>query len=131
MSEEKTIFEKNDFKNVCFYYFLPFYNYVKKNEIGEKINQFNGVKYYFNKKIFYQLQTISFTLKENIYILIEKETDILTSSFQNEILASGKVSLYIDNKFIIIDCINKEIDNPIKYNCLLLNGKKIFIYLFI
>lgn len=131
MSEEKTIFEKNDFKNVCFYYFLPFYNYVKKNEIGEKINQFNGVKYYFNKKIFYQLQTISFTLKENIYILIEKETDILTSSFQNEILASGKVSLYIDNKFIIIDCINKEINNPIKYNCLLLNGKKIFIYLFI
>ena len=131
MSEEKTIFGKNDFKNVCFYYFLPFYNYVKKNEIGEKINQFNGVKYYFNKKIFYQLQTISFTLKENIYILIEKETDILTSSFQNEILASGKVSLYIDNKFIIIDCINKEINNPIKYNCLLLNGKKIFIYLFI
>lgn len=131
MSEEKTIFEKNDFKNVCFYYFLPFYNYVKKNEIGEKINQFNGVRYYFNKKIFYQLQTISFTLKENIYILIEKETDILTSSFQNEILASGKVSLYIDNKFIIIDCINKEINNPIKYNCLLLNGKKIFIYLFI
>ena len=131
MSEEKTIFEENDFKNVCFYYFLPFYNYVKKNEIGEKINQFNGVKYYFNKKIFYQLQTISFTLKENIYILIEKETDILTSSFQNEILASGKVSLYIDNKFIIIDCINKEINNPIKYNCLLLNGKKIFIYLFI
>lgn len=131
MSEEKTIFEKNDFKNVCFYYFLPFYNYVKKNEIGEKINQFNGVKYYFNKKIFYQLQTISFTLKENIYILIEKETDIFTSSFQNEILASGKVSLYIDNKFIIIDCINKEINNPIKYNCLLLNGKKIFIYLFI
>ena len=55
MSEEKTIFEKNDFKNVCFYYFLPFYNYVKKNEIGEKINQFNGVRYYFNKKIFYQL----------------------------------------------------------------------------
>ena len=131
MSEEKTIFEKNDFKNVCFYYFLPFYNYVKKNEIGEKINQFNGVKYYFNKKIFYQLQTISFTLKENIYILIEKETDILTSSFQNEILASGKVSLYIDNKFIIIDCINKEINNPIKYNCILLNGKKIFIHLFI
>ena len=131
MSEEKTIFEKNDFKNVCFYYFLPFYNYVKKNEIGEKINQFNGVKYYFNKKIFYQLQTISFTLKENIYILIEKETDILTSSFQNEILASGKVSLYIDNKFIIIDCINKEINNPIKYNCILLNGKTIFIYLFI
>ena len=44
MSGAKNIFEKNDFKNVCFYYFLPFYNYVKKNEIGEKINQFKGVK---------------------------------------------------------------------------------------
>ena len=43
MSAEKSIFEKNSFKNICFYYFLPFYNYVKKNEIGEKINQFNGV----------------------------------------------------------------------------------------
>ena len=43
MSKEKTIFDKKDFKNICFYYFLPFYNYVKKNEIGEKINQFNGV----------------------------------------------------------------------------------------
>ena len=44
------VVEKNDFKNTCFYYFLPFYNYVKKNEIGEKINQFNGV--ILNKIIF-------------------------------------------------------------------------------
>lgn len=43
MSDKKSIFEKKDFKNIYFYYFLPFYNYVKKNEIGEKINQFNGV----------------------------------------------------------------------------------------
>jgi len=50
MSIEKTIFEKNDFKNTCFYYFLPFYNYVKKSEIGERINQFNGV--ILNKIIF-------------------------------------------------------------------------------
>jgi hypothetical protein len=46
MSEEKSIFERNDFKNIYFYYFLPFYNYVKKVEIGEKINQFNGVIIY-------------------------------------------------------------------------------------
>ena len=46
MSEKKSIFQKNDFKNICFYYYLPFYNYVKKNEIGEKINQFKGVVNY-------------------------------------------------------------------------------------
>ena len=46
MSTEKSIFESNDFKNMYFYYFLPFYNYVKKTEIGEKINQFNGVIIY-------------------------------------------------------------------------------------
>ena len=53
MSEEKSIFERNDFKNLCFYYYLPFYNYVKKCEIGEKINQFKGVKIYINNKYFY------------------------------------------------------------------------------
>jgi len=52
MSEEKSIFERNDFKNINFYYFLPFYNYVKKSEIGEKINQFNGVIIYKNKNNF-------------------------------------------------------------------------------
>ena len=41
--QKKNIFEVNDFKDICFYYFLHFYNYTKKNEIGEKINQFNGV----------------------------------------------------------------------------------------
>lgn len=34
---------KKDFKNECFYYFLPFFNYVKKNKIGETINNFYGV----------------------------------------------------------------------------------------
>lgn len=53
MSEEKSIFERNDFKNINFYYFLPFYNYVKKNEIGEKINQFNGVNNYYILIIFF------------------------------------------------------------------------------
>lgn len=54
MSEKKTIFEKNDFKDICFYYFLRFYNYAKKNEIGEKINQLGGVKYFFNFILFYR-----------------------------------------------------------------------------
>ena len=122
MSEEKSIFERNDFKNIYFYYFLPFYNYVKKVEIGEKINQFNGVIIYKIILNFF-IQNISITLKENIYILIEKESDILSDAFRDEILSTGKVSLYIDNTFVVINCLNEKIDNPMKYNCLLLNGK--------
>ena len=53
MSGEKSIFERNDFKNISFYYFLPFYNYVKKSEIGDKINQFNGVIIYIKILKFY------------------------------------------------------------------------------
>ena len=121
MSGEKTIFEKNDFKNLCFYYFLPFYNYVKKNEIGEKINQFKGVNNILYNDLI--LQTISFTLKDNIYILIEKESDIQTNDFNEEILTSGQVCFYKEQKNIIIECINKEIEFPNKYNCLLLTGK--------
>ena len=122
MSEEKSIFERNDFKNIYFYYFLPFYNYVKKVEIGEKINQFNGVIIYKIILNFF-IQNISITLKENIYILIEKESDILSDAFRDEILSTGKVSLYIDNTFVVINCLNEKIDNPMRYNCLLLNGK--------
>ena len=66
---------------------------------------------------------ISFTLKENIYILIEKESDIKTSDFREEILNYGMVSFYKDKNNIIIECINKNIENPNKYNCLLLSGK--------
>ena len=122
MSEEKSIFERNDFKNIYFYYFLPFYNYVKKVEIGEKINQFNGVIIYKIILNFF-IQNTSITLKENIYILVEKESDILSDAFRDEILSTGKVSLYIDNKFVVINCLNEKIDNPMRYNCLLLNGK--------
>jgi hypothetical protein len=64
MSEEKSIFERNDFNNIYFYYFLPFYNYVKKIEIGEKINQFNGVIIYKNYNNFFNI--------ENQYLLKRK-----------------------------------------------------------
>ena len=66
---------------------------------------------------------IRFTLKENIYILIEKESDIKTSDFREEILNYGMVSFYKDKNNIIFECINKNIENPNKYNCLLLSGK--------
>ena len=64
MSEEKSIFERNDFNNIYFYYFLPFYNYVKKIEIGEKINQFNGVIIYKNYNKYFNI--------ENQYLLKRK-----------------------------------------------------------
>ena len=53
MSEKKSIFETKDFKDICFYYFLHFFNYTKKIEIGEKINQFNGVSNYGLLFLFY------------------------------------------------------------------------------
>ena len=63
------------------------------------------------------------SLKENIYILIERESDILSSAFQNDILSSGNVSLYINNTLMLIHCRNKKVDKPLNYNCLLLSGK--------
>jgi len=47
----------------------------------------------------------------------------LSDAFRDEILSTGKVSLYIDNTFVVINCLNEKIDNPMRYNCLLLNGK--------
>ena len=46
MSETQSPFQyRHDFKNECFYYFLPTFNLVRKNEIGEKINKFHGVNF--------------------------------------------------------------------------------------
>ena len=65
-------------------------------------------------------------MKENIYILIENESELFSKVFESEILKYGKVKFYNRNKqYIIIDCINNELINPPKYNCLLLDGKYI------
>ncbi len=60
-------------------------------------------------------------------MIIEKESDIHTTDFREEILSSGYVLFYNDKdkdkRNIKIECINKEMQNPNKYNCLLLNGK--------
>ena len=50
---ENKIFKLKDFENICFYYFLPSFNYIKKIEIGEKINLFKGVSLCFIFNIFY------------------------------------------------------------------------------
>ena len=62
-------------------------------------------------------------MKENIYILVEKEKDVVTDKFENEILLTGNVYFYYDNKYVLINCKNEEIINPCKYYCLLLSGK--------
>ena len=58
-----------------------------------------------------------------MYILIEKESDIETNDFIEEILGTGKVIFYKNKAQILIECKNKEIGIPNKYNCLLINGK--------
>ena len=47
----------------------------------------------------------------------------LNESVENEILLTGNVYFYYDNKYVLINCKNEEIINPCKYYCLLLNGK--------
>jgi hypothetical protein len=36
---------RQNFKNECFYYYLPYY--IKRSEISEKISKFQGVIIYF------------------------------------------------------------------------------------
>ena len=110
----------HDFKNQYFYYFLPRFLMNKKNEIGEKINKFQGVStsiYFY----FILIQTISFSLKENIYILVENEEDVRSKEFELDILNTGHVKYYNHNKeYIEIKCLNESLINPPTYNCILL-----------
>ena len=55
--------------------------------------------------------------------MIEKESDIETCDFHEEILSNGNVHFYKNGKNFVINCINKENKYPNKYNCLLLSGK--------
>jgi hypothetical protein len=51
-----------------------------------------------------------------------------SKNFKNEILSFGKVNLYKKEKlYEIIDCKNKKIVNPPKFNCLLLEGKNFIL----
>ena len=112
---------KADFNHQSFYYFLPMFNFEQKQKIGEKIAQFKGVNYsyyliiYLN--IFNLLQLISFSLKENINILINTENDINTSKFRNEILTYGNINFYRGGKIYKIKCIDSSLSNPENYNC--------------
>ena len=119
---------KADFNNESFYYFLPKFNFEQKQKIGEKITKFKGViySYLFNYKyliiyIFNFLQLISFSLKENINILISSQTDLNTPKFRDEILSFGNVKYYSEEKPSIIKCINKSLSNPENYKCFLLD----------
>ena len=119
---------KADFTNQSFYYFLPMFNFEQKQKIGEKITKFKGVKIFifiiikFNYIfIFNFLQLISFSLKENINILINQKTDISTSKFAQDVLLYGNVKFYDGNQIYDIKCINKSLSHPENYKCLQLD----------
>ena len=119
---------KADFTNQSFYYFLPMFNFEQKQKIGEKITKFKGVKIFifiiikFNYIfIFNFLQLISFSLKENINILINQKTDISTSKFAQDVLSYGNVKFYDGNQIYDIKCINKSLSHPENYKCLQLD----------
>jgi len=98
---------KADFNNQWFYYFLPMFNFEQKQKIGEKIAKFKGL--------------ISFSLKENINILINQKADLSTSKFANDVLSYGNVNFYDGDKIHEIKCINKSLSNPENYKCIQLD----------
>ena len=56
------------------------------------------------------------------------EADIYSKQFRHEILFVGYVRFYKKEKlYKIIECKNKNIANPPKFNCILLEGKKIIV----
>ena len=111
---------KKDFDNESFYYFLPHFNPEKKKKIGEKITQFKGVILYF----IFAIQLISFSLRENINILVDKASDVLSEKFRQEILSNGNLYFFNDDQIIFIKCLNKNISKPDYYKCFQVNGKK-------
>lgn len=70
-------------------------------------------------------------MEENIYILIESENDINTEKFKQEILTNGSVKLFKNNHYTKIECVNKKLLAPPKYNCLLVDGNPIYILIII
>ena len=73
-------------------------------------------------------------LKKGINILIEKESDLEARDFHKEILNTGQVIFYKNESQILVECDNKKLSNPDKYNCILISGKSypfiIIIYFF-
>lgn len=75
---------------------------------------------------------ISFSLKENINILIDKKIDLLSEKFKNEILSNGNINFYDGEKITFIKCFNKKISNPESYKCFQVERKKyIILYYYI
>ena len=73
------------------------------------------------------MQLISFSLKENINILIEKKSIIKTDRFKHEILSNGNVFVFDNKKIYGIKCENRNLSNPENYKCFKISSK-IFLY---
>ena len=128
MSEILSLFKgKSDFNNELFYYFLPNYNQEKKQIIGQKIIKFKGVIYTLLIQYNIKIQLISFSLKDNINILIENRNNINDEAFQKEILSNGNVEFFEDNKVYEFECTNKNLSKIVSYKCFDIKGKIYFI----
>ena len=126
MSEVLSLFQrKTDFNNELFYYFLPNFNQEKKQLIGQKIIKFKGVNIQIInlKIIFIKIQLISFSLKDNINILIESKDNIFNEAFQKEILSYGNVEFLDGNNSYKFECINKNLEKIGNYKCYEIKGK--------
>ena len=128
MSEILSLFKgKTDFNNELFYYFLPNYNQEKKQIIGQKIIKFKGVIYTLLIQCNIKIQLISFSLKDNINILIENRNNINDEAFQKEILSNGNVEFFGDNKVYEFECTNKNLSKIGSYKCFDIKGKIYYI----
>ena len=125
MSDILSLFKgKTDFNNELFYYFLPNYNQEKKQIIGQKIIKFKGVNIYISNSLYnIKLQLISFSLKDNINILIEDKNNINDESFRKEILSNGNVEFLDDNKVYEFKCTKKNLIKIENYKCIDIKGK--------
>ena len=125
MSDILSLFKgKTDFNNELFYYFLPNYNQEKKQIIGQKIIKFKGVNIYISNSLYnIKLQLISFSLKDNINILIEDKNNINDEAFRKEILSNGNVEFLDDNKVCEFKCTNNNLVKIENYRCIDIKGK--------
>ena len=113
MDLKKLFSGKKSFEGAIFYYYLPNMNYLLKKPIGEEISKYKGV----NILYYFLIQTISLSLQNECFILIEDSKILKTKNFQKDILINGSVTYYNGN---IIKTINNDNNSNVKFNCLTL-----------
>ncbi len=114
MTTQNPLEQRNDFKGLYFYYYLPNFNINERKKLSELIFKNLGVKFFIIKK-----QTITFSLQDDYWVIIEKFASLKENNFKEEILNNGGIVLYYNNKRYF-----KTIKNhPNKiFNCIFYEG---------